>query len=252
MDKQLLQNLIRFPATVFTYPTVDSTNNEAKRLLAQGMSGVLLLAADEQTAGRGRQGKRFYSPADTGVYFSLVLPYQPADSEVSVTTAVAVAVCRAIEQLTPLKPKIKWVNDIYLNGKKVAGILAEAVRSSRSANADAVVIGIGINISTADFPSTVENGGALDVAVGREQLVAAVSNALSELLSRRFADFAEEYRARSLLLGEEIVYVHSGEQRTALAVDIDASGGLTVLHGDGSFAVLRSGEISVRKAASQK
>lgn len=105
------------------FDTVDSTNTYCKRLLADGKQGEFLVTAAKQTAGRGRQGKSFYSPSETGIYFSLVIrPDTSLQNAVTATTAAAVAVCKAIEKTTDLKPKIKWVNDVYLNGKKVCGI----------------------------------------------------------------------------------------------------------------------------------
>lgn len=104
------------------FESIDSTNTYCKRLLADGKGGEFLIIANNQTAGRGRQGKTFYSPSETGIYFSLVIrPDTSLQNAVTATTAASVAVCKAIEKLTDLKPKIKWVNDVYLNGKKVCG-----------------------------------------------------------------------------------------------------------------------------------
>lgn len=134
---------------VFYSPTVDSTNNQCKRLLADGKKGIFLVTADEQSAGRGRQGKSFYSPPMTGIYFSLVIrPETTLKNAVTATTAASVAVCKAIETLTDVKPKIKWVNDVYIGDKKICGILTEAVTNFEEGIVDSVIIGIGINIST--------------------------------------------------------------------------------------------------------
>ena len=128
LNAQEIKKSLSFDCRVEYYKTLDSTNNVAKRIIAEGEDDVLLVVGEEQTAGRGRQGKSFYSPGGTGIYMSLVVhPMIELQNAVTATTAAAVAVCRAIESLTDKKPMIKWVNDVYLNGKKICGILTEAV-----------------------------------------------------------------------------------------------------------------------------
>lgn len=232
---------------VLYYPVIDSTNTCAKRLLAEGKQGEFLICANEQTAGRGRQGKSFYSPAQTGVYFSLVLrPETTLQNAVTATTAAATAVCKAIEMLTDKKPKIKWVNDVYLDGKKICGILTEAVTDFESGTVDSVIIGIGINISTSTFPEEVEGAGCLDVEINRSRLVAEIVNELVEIASGDYKRFIDYYRSRSLVIGQKIKYIENGKITPATAVEIDERGGLTVRLENGEMKTLRSGEISVR------
>ena len=179
--------------------SVDSTNSLAKRMIANGKdeNEPMLITADRQTAGRGRQGKSFYSPAGTGIYMSLV-PHPNADLQnaVTATTAASVAVCKAIERLTDIKPKIKWVNDVYVNGQKICGILTEAVSDFESGTVTSVIIGIGINISTSDFPSDIENAGCLNSDVNRNELAAAVADELLELSLGNYDDFIDYYISR--------------------------------------------------------
>ena len=126
---------------IFRYDTVDSTNTEAKRLLNAGDRGNFLVVADEQTAGRGRQGKQFYSPRGTGIYMTMVVHHgRRLQDAVSVTTAAGVAVCRAIEELTDKHPQIKWVNDVYIDDKKICGILTEAALDLESGMLDYAVL----------------------------------------------------------------------------------------------------------------
>ncbi|MDD6727633.1 MAG: biotin--[acetyl-CoA-carboxylase] ligase [Eubacteriales bacterium] len=239
---------LRYDADVIYCPVIDSTNNECKRLLADGKSGVFIVAADEQTAGRGRQGKSFYSPAMTGVYFSLVIrPETTLQNVVTATTAASVAVCRAIETLTPLKPKIKWVNDVYLDGKKICGILTEAVTNFESGIVDSVVVGVGININTIEFPADVENAGSLDFKVGRNDLIAEISNNLLNIALGDYKLFIDYYRSHSLVIGQRINFIEKGKITPATAVAIDETGGLEVLLDSGEKTTLRSGEISIRK-----
>lgn len=235
-------------ADVIYYPTTDSTNNACKRLLADEKTGMFLVAAGTQTAGRGRQGKSFYSPASTGVYFSLVIrPHSALKNVVTATTAAAVAVCRAIEQLTDRKPQIKWVNDVYLDGKKICGILTEAITNFEEGIVDSVIIGIGINVMTSDFPEEVDCAGSLDASVNKSKLIAYVTNELVKIALGDYKSFIDYYRSHSMVLGEKIKFIQNGIVTYAKAVSIDSTGGLEVELDDGSRKILRSGEISIRR-----
>ncbi len=243
--KALLKNDI----DVIHYPSTDSTNNCCKRLLAQGKPGRFLVIADEQTAGRGRQGKSFYSPALSGIYFSLVLrPRAPLKNAVTATTATAVAICKAIEKLTDKKPKIKWVNDVFIDGKKICGILTEAITDFEDGMVDSVIIGIGINISTSDFPKDVENGGALNAEINKNALVSEVVKELVKITDGDYKSFIDYYRTHSLVLGKKIKFIRDEKVTLATAVAIDETGGLEVELENGEHTVLRSGEITLRNA----
>lgn len=232
---------------ILYYPSIDSTNNHCKRLLADGKQGEFLVAADRQTAGRGRQGKSFYSPALTGVYFSLVLrPETTLQNAVTATTAAAVAVCRAIEKLTDKRPKIKWVNDVFLEGKKICGILTEAVTDFESGTVDSVIVGIGINISTIDFPENVEQAGSLNTAVSRSALIGEVCRELMNIAAGDYRSFIDYYRSHSLVIGKKIKFIQKGKVTDATALAIDETGGLEVETESGEHLTLRSGEISIR------
>ena len=136
----------------------DSTNNYAKKLAMHGGASVkhgTLIAANHQTSGRGRHGHTFDSPPGTGLYMSLILrPTIEASEFQMITIADAVAVCLAIEELYPASRgeiKIKWVNDIYFRGRKITGILTEALTNFENGEIESVVTGIGINVSTKKF-----------------------------------------------------------------------------------------------------
>lgn len=229
------------------FSSVDSTNNVCKRMLADGRQGAFLVAANHQTAGRGRHGKSFYSPADTGIYFSLVLrPNSSLQNAVTATTAAAVAVCKGIEKLTDRKPQIKWVNDVYLDDKKICGILTEAVTNFEEGTVDSVIIGIGINISTDDFPHELDQAGSLATDVNRNALVAEVVDELVKIAVTDYNEFIDYYRSHSYVLGKKINFIQNGRVTPATAVAIDETGGLVVELEDNSTTTLRSGEISVR------
>lgn len=235
---------------VYYSPSVDSTNNQAKVACASGFTGNALFCASEQTAGRGRRGRDFYSPKDTGVYFSLLTsPSEDITSSVSVTTAAAVCVAKAIEELTGETPQIKWVNDIYLQGKKVCGILSEAVTDFETGSISNLVIGIGINVSTTQFPEEFEatatslNSGE----VNQSELVARVVKHLLEYCeSWDFSALLDYYKEHCLVLGKQVTYESKGVTHEGTATDITNTGALVVKHSDGTTKTLDSGEITVR------
>ena len=233
--------------------TIDSTNTEAKRLLNAGYRGNFLVVADEQTAGRGRQGKQFYSPRGTGIYMTVVVHHgRRLQDAVSVTTAAGVAVCRAIEELTDKHPQIKWVNDVYIDDKKICGILTEAVVGMESGLAEAMIIGIGANMQTEQFPPDVENAASLDADVSRADMIAAIADHLWEILDDGYESYIDYYRSHSMLLGKAITFIRDGVTTPATAIGIDEIGGLVVRLEDGSVITLRSGEITVRPRCTKK
>lgn len=248
LNAQEIKKALSFDCRVEYYKTLDSTNNVAKRIIAEGEDDVLLVVGEEQTAGRGRQGKSFYSPQGTGIYMSLVVhPMIELQNAVTATTAAAVAVCRAIESLTDKKPMIKWVNDIYLDGKKICGILTEAVTDFETQTVSSVIIGVGINLTTKDFPCDVQNASCLNADVKRAELIGGVANELNRIVCSGYGEFMEYYRSHSLVVGEDIVFIKGGVSTPARAVGIDDFGGLEVELADGTRDTLRSGEITVRK-----
>ncbi len=250
---EVLTPRLHCPLVPIYYPSVDSTNTEAKRLLNAGFQGNLLIVADEQTAGRGRQGKTFYSPAGTGIYMTVVVPSsRQLQDAVSVTTAAGVAVCQAIEELTDKHPQIKWVNDVYIDDRKICGILTEAVVGMESGVAESMIIGIGMNVHTIQFPNNIENAASLDAEISRADLIAAIAEHLWALVDKGYDSFIDYYRSHSMLLGRPIHFIRDGVTTPATAVDIDATGGLVVRLEDGSETTLRSGEITVRPRSAKK
>ncbi len=238
------------------YDRIDSTNSEARRLVNAGLREPILLTAEEQTGGRGRQGKSFYSPRGTGLYLTLVIhPQAPPEDVIFTTTAAAVAVCRAIRRTTDATPEIKWVNDLYLGDKKCCGILAEALTDPGSGAVRSLIIGVGVNLWTRDFPDGLaRTATSLHPALGgRAQLAAAIAR---ELLTVT-ADPADrswmaDYRRWSMILGRDVWYWRGEECRPARALAIEEDGGLLVEHPDGSRVLLQSGEISLRLCPDQE
>ena len=227
--------------------TVDSTNTYAKKLAADGAADGTTVIAEQQTAGRGRRGNSFYSPPKSGLYMTVVLRPEEHIADTDLFTICAgCAVSRAVEELSGTKPLIKWVNDVYLDGKKICGILSEATTDFESGTVDSVVTGIGINISTEDFPDGLgSKAGSIGVDITRSELAAAVLRELMHCLGRRRADNIADYKARSLVLGKEVSFMLNNVQYAAKAVDIDDSGQLVVVTSEGEMK-LNSGEVSVK------
>lgn len=241
------------PITVFK--TIGSTNSEAKLLAVKNAQHGTTIIAEEQINGRGRFGRNFFSPSDSGIYMSIILkPHLNIANSVLITTAAAVAVCQSIDKFTDDTPQIKWVNDIFINGKKVCGILTEAVTNFESGMMDSVVVGIGINVKTKnkDFPQELQNtaGSIFDDKNNfiRNQLTAEIINNILTI-SKDLEDkkFMQTYKQRSMILGEHILYKRDNEWHEGYALDIDDCGGLIVYTGDGQKITLNSGEVSIKK-----
>lgn len=237
---------------IIIYPTIDSTNNEAKRLIANGLEGVALIIADEQSGGRGRRGRGFFSPAGAGVYMTLVLRPRVSMSEAaSLTTAAAVAVALAVERLSGKHVEIKWVNDVYLEGRKICGILTEAIGDFESGSVQSVLVGIGINMYSCEFPEEIRERAASlctgTMGINRNEMIAAVTNEVMRL----YADLGDKsylkpYREHSMVIGREVDYYENDKPVRAFALDVDDTGALIVKNEDGSIKTLSGGEITLR------
>ncbi len=230
---------------IWTFDTLTSTNDEAKRRAAAGAPSGTVILAEEQTGGRGRLGRRFYSPKGTGIYLSMILRlHLPPEESVRVTTAASVAVSAAIEEAVNISPQIKWVNDLYFGGKKICGILAEMV-------GDAVILGVGINCSTVFSGELSQIAGSLfsqDEEELRLKLIAEILFRLGTMEETLLSPmWMEEYRKRSMVLGREVTLLQEPQSRY-FAEDIGEKGELILQDGAGNRRVLASGEISIRLA----
>ena len=227
------------------YEKIDSTNAQARRLAAAGDGQNLLLLAREQSAGRGRMNRSFYSPADTGLYMTLLYyPDRPITALPGLTCAVALAASLAIEQTCSLSPQIKWVNDLYLDGRKVCGVLCESFGTPCGT---AIAIGIGINLTTRDFPAALDGiAGSLQAAVDPEVLAISICESLLPYLQSGDSTlWLEGYRARFMLRGVRVNCITPDVTFPALAQDVTAEGALIVTTEDGSSHILYAGEVSI-------
>lgn len=237
------------------FPEIDSTNAEGKRRIYGGLDHSLLLAAECQSMGRGRLGRSFYSPEGAGLYMTLCIPAGTlSEQSVRVTAKTAVAVLRAIESLTDADLRIKWVNDLYAYGRKCCGILVETV--FQDAGHAWFVIGIGINVTAQAFPEELKGiAGSLHAdGLDRNLLAAAVTREiLIEMEDPADTRYLALYRARSMVIGQEIAYgdpekIASGDPsvHTGTAEGIDDTGALLVRTTAGELVRLSTGDISIR------
>lgn len=232
----------------------DSTNNVARELAAQGAPEWTVVVANRQRAGRGRFGRSFFSPADSGAYMSVVLRPRSMRSEdgARITTQAALAVCHAIERVSDKRAGIKWVNDVLIDGKKVCGILTEASYGVEIGAIDYAVLGVGINAYPpkdgfpAELASLATSVHARRIGDGRNRLIGEFLTAFSRLYSSPSATWRAEYRARSLALGRRVEVRSLAQPRMARALDVDEECRLVVEYENGERATLSSGEISVR------
>lgn len=244
------------PFNLIVRKLVNSTNDEARRRAIEGAPEGTVVVAEGQTAGKGRRGKEFFSPTATGIYLSIVLrPALQADRAQYLTTAAAVACAQAIEHVAGKQASIKWVNDIYCNGKKVAGILTEGAVDMESGCFDHAVLGIGVNVKppAEGFPAPLGDiAGSVcdaDEKALRNRLVAEVLDRFWGLY-RHLPDrsFYDEYRRRCFLLGEPIVITRDESRVRARAVDLTEDFKLVVELPDKTRLELPYGEVSTAHA----
>lgn len=219
----------------------DSTNRVAKELARQGASHGTVVLADRQTAGRGRMERRFFSPAG-GLYLSVILRPALAAEELSLMTPMAaVAVWKAVQRRAGISLGIKWVNDLYLDGKKVCGILCECA-------GEAVIVGIGLNLKAPEggFPPELK-AGALDLPLAAEDMAAdIVEELLAGCKALACGRVPPEYIENNLVCRRELtVHPVGGTPYPAYGLRIDQRGRLIVRTARGE-QVLDSGEVSVR------
>lgn len=288
MDIESLKDTFPSKEKIHLYETVSSTNILAREALekaiketplhhhdgsltqqGQNLHGSIFIA-EQQTGGKGRQGRSFFSPQATGLYMSLIIvPPHGVTNPAGLTATMAVATCQALEKIYNITPAIKWVNDIFYNRKKVGGILAEGVMDSNKRYIPGAVIGIGLNIlpPPQGFPPEIESiAGAIFPTYSEEKnplkkelVVAIVTNFLHLLESlwnqdsqnHASDDVMEEYRNRCLIKpGTKIkIFPVAGSQEnayTATCLGIDQQARLQVITESGQQKFLDSGEVSLQ------
>ena len=244
---------------VLVFDTLPSTNDRLKEMAKQGAKDGTAVIADAQTAGKGRLGRTFHSPKGKGLYLSYLWRPQkmPAEALLSLTGLCAVAALRAVEIACGVKTQIKWTNDLVFGTRKVAGILTEMTVRQGTDVADAVILGVGINVSHTpdDFPDEVRDMASSLVLCGAKhlsrdilaaELIRQLRLAVCALEQGKTQEYFTLYRASCLTLGKRVRLVRGEKEDFAVAEDIDRQFGLAVRYDDGAMEVIRSGEASVR------
>lgn len=246
---------------LYIFDEIDSTNTNAKKR-AQDVSHTLhgtVILAEKQTAGRGRLGRSFFSPSLSGLYMSVLYKVQNLDPML-ITALSAVAVTRAIREVYSINTQIKWVNDVFLDGKKICGILTEGIFNLKSRTIDTVVIGIGINVYSENFPQDLHQAGSLShtkqvnhdedfYKSSRNILCASILNNLFSILSsnnKTIESCIEEYKQLSFLITKEVTVIKGNETFKAKVVDITKQAHLLIEKEDGTQEELLSGEVSIK------
>lgn len=237
------------------FDELDSTNRYLKEAAAGGASEGMVVIANRQSAGRGRLGRSFFSPEEKGIYMSVLLrPDISLERAVLITSMAAVAVARAVERVGGVEAKIKWVNDIFLNRKKVCGILTEAGINAEKGTLEYAVLGIGVNVGRMEFPDDLKEiatsvSNECGALVSKEALVDEILLELEAWYPTLMdGSFLEESKKRSILLGKEILVIDETIPEgsyPAKAVDINEFGNL-IIERNGSREILNSGEVSIR------
>ncbi len=239
---------------IIYFDSIDSTNNYAKKEIKKLENGTIILS-EEQLSGRGRRGRDWTSPKGTGIWMSLVLkPNIPTREGIKMTQIAAAAVCKSIRELIKLDTLIKWPNDIVINGKKVCGILTEM--AGELDEIKYIVIGIGINVNTKDFPDEIKENATSLFIEGNKKIDR--RNLLVDILENfeiLYNDYMENLslnetlsiiRNYSAVLGKNIRVIRGKLEKRGKAIDIDNNGMLLVEMEDGSSELISSGEVSIR------
>ena len=253
LDKKILEKYLDQKLNITIFEELDSTNNYLKKVGSKGEKENHLVIALSQTGGRGRMGRSFYSPNGTGIYFSLLLhPEFSAEKSLFLTVMAAVSVAETVMNYNKNDVKIKWVNDIYIDGKKVCGILTEgAINSDKML--DYAVVGIGINVIAPEsgFPDDIKDiataifpGNAEEYI--KEKIIAEVVNRFFKMYNGVDTDFVKRYKEYSYLTGKEINIIQGETTRHATVIDITDNCHLLVKNEKGEIEEISSGDVSVR------
>lgn len=243
-----LKNLGTMPPEIIFYESIDSTNTRAKEWAKQNPDNhsPIVFIANEQTAGRGRRGRSFVSEGGAGIYISILTYPEESGADATATTArAAVTLAKATESLSDCDIKIKWVNDLYLGGKKLAGILTEG-EMDKDGKIAYQVVGMGINVykkaisdEISDIATSIE--GEMGIGIDRSKLAAAI---IKYHLNYK-GDFYNEYKSRSFIIGRRVTVMKLSESYEAEVVDIDSDFSL-IIKRDGKRERLFTGEISIK------
>ena len=252
-ESYIRKNITSFYHTVKVKETTESTNDDLKAIQHSIKEGMVMIA-DEQTKGKGRNGRSFLSEKGKGIYLSLFLtPHLPIDQALKITTATAVASAEAIELTFSVKPGIKWVNDLMIDQKKIGGILCEAGVDIHSGNIETMVVGLGINVFSQKFDESL-----LDIAGSiedfsqrkntRNELIIAFLNRFDYWYKNLNHPYLiKRYKQYSNILHDPVTVTVNNESYLAIIKDIDENGACIAVKSDGTTVTLNSGEVTIRR-----
>ena len=256
LSPQSISKYLKHSIKIEVVSSVSSTNTVLKEKAAKGAPHGTVLVARKQTSGRGRMGKEFFSPVNTGLYFSILLrPDFPAAESLFLTTSAAVAVAKAIEDVSRQKAGIKWVNDVYIENKKVCGILTEAAFNIETNCLDYAVVGIGINLCPPQEGMPAELRDIATTVFQDMETCAGKSSVLMAHILDYFFDYyddfpnqsyVEEYINRSIVVGKNIRLIDGNQKTDALALEMDKKCRLKVRLDDGTEKWICAGEVSIK------
>ncbi len=255
-ENEILKYLNWQNVTLKVFSSVDSTNNVLRIMAEEGKDEGTVVVANQQTAGRGRKGRSFYSPCDSGLYMSVILrPKMQIKDSLLITTAAAVAVSRAIENVCRVKTYIKWVNDIYIDDRKVCGILTEAATEPKSGKVKYIILGIGVNLYQPEcgFPSVIRSV-ASSVIKDKRDAIDLRGELAAEILNQFFSIYPKlsdniifkEYKEKLFLIGKSVRVLSNMDEYEAEVIDIDEEYRLCVKRKNGEIVKLDSGEVSTK------
>ncbi|WP_418791366.1 biotin--[acetyl-CoA-carboxylase] ligase [Phosphitispora sp. TUW77] len=243
-------------SNIVYHETVGSTNDLAKKLARKGAENGTVVIAEEQTGGKGRMGRTWYSPEGEGLWFSIILrpPISPIEAP-KITLVAAVAVTRAIRELTDIEAGIKWPNDILVSGRKLAGILTEM--SAEIDRVNYLVVGIGVNVN---LDCTKLNDGLAETATSIKQLssgsvsrIRLLSGILDhfdvlyeEFIKGHFSQILSKWKEMSVTINRWVKITSLEGADEGIAFDIDAEGALLLMKKDGSMKRVLSGDVTLR------
>ena len=244
------RNIPAFFNHIEYYDQIDSTSTHMKNNAYQ--QGDIIIA-DMQNKGRGRNGKAFHSPANKGIYLSfLITPDLNIYEALKITALVSVALVKTIQKNYHLTPSIKWVNDLMIQDKKIAGILCESTLKNNYKDIEKMIIGIGINVHSYPMPDELkEHAGCIedfsDISVSREKIIIDFLNFFyDDYIHIYHCQFMDDYRRYSYILNQYITVYENNHHYNAFVQSINDDGTLTILT-DNQTKVLQSEEISIRK-----
>lgn len=232
---------------------VSSTNDYVKVLANKNYPEYYTVIADSQSSGKGRQGKSFYSPGNTGVYMSMLLrPKFSMEKALNITTSAAVAVSKTIEEFTNKDTKIKWVNDIFIDNKKICGILTEGSMDFEQLNLSFAVLGIGVNLFKPEtFPNDISNIAGyvvedFDEALKAKFIARLIDNVIYHYKNIDSKEFYEYYREKSYLKGHFVNFDYEGLKEKGKVLDIDENYSLVIETAD-KVIHLKTGSVELEE-----